>query len=125
VSLPAPGSRAALVILDDDGEEVELDAAEAAALLQVTNGLEPATVSACPDCRSRVIACVALVDLLEAAPPHARSAELVELAEDAPTLHLYVRDEVSACVHPSWRDPGSMEWAEVMADLGDDARGPR
>jgi hypothetical protein len=113
------------VIVDDEGGDVELDAAEAAALLQLTNGLEPATVSACPDCRSRVIACVALVDLLEAAPPHPRSGELMELAEDAPTLHLYVRDEASLCVHPSWRDPGAVEWAEVMADIGEDVRGPR
>ena len=63
-----------------------------ATLLALTGGLEAATVSACPTCRSRILAVVALVDLLDDAPPFARSGALLELADDAPTLHLYVRD---------------------------------
>ncbi len=45
---------AELTFVDDDGERVELDADDAAGLLEITGGLEAATVSACPDCRSRV-----------------------------------------------------------------------
>jgi hypothetical protein len=42
---------------------------------------------------------------------------LVELADDAPTLHVYVRDVGAACAHRSWHDPGREEWADVLADL--------
>ena len=62
-----------LAVMDDDGEEVVFNASEADALFTLTNGLDAATVSACPDCRSRVLACVALVDLLDAAPPIPRA----------------------------------------------------
>lgn len=108
-----------LAVLDDDGEEVLLDRDETGTLLALAAGLEPATVSACPGCRSRVVAAVALVDLLDDAPPVGRSRELVELADDAPTLHLYVRDLETRCDHRRWHDPGSEEWAEVMADLAE------
>ncbi len=110
----------ALLFVDEEGEEVELDAAEAAALLVVTSGLDGATVSACPSCRSRVVAAVALVDLLNAGGPHPRAEELVELAEEAPTLHLYVVDESAGCRHERWRDPLFAEWLEVI-----DSDGPR
>jgi hypothetical protein len=52
---------AALAILDDEGEEVVLDADETAALFVLTDDLDAATVSACPRCRSRIVAVVALV----------------------------------------------------------------
>ena len=39
-----------------------------------TAGLEAATVSACPDCHSRVLAAVALIDLVDASAPHPRCA---------------------------------------------------
>ena len=110
----------ALAFVDDDGEEIVLDDEEATTLLALTAGLDGATVSACPDCRSRVLACVALSDLLEDAPPHPRARDLIELAEEAPTLHLYVQDLVTTCVHAHWRDPGSVEWAEAMDDLADE-----
>ena len=90
--------------------------------IALTDGLEAATVSACPDCRCRVLAAVALADLLADGPPFPRSVELLELADDAPTLHLYVRDLRSACAHEHWLDPGFEEWAEVMADLADTPR---
>ncbi len=83
---------AALRFLDEDGEDVELDVSEAAALMALTNELDSATVSACAQCRSRVLATVALVDLLDAAQPHPRSGDLISLADEAPTLHLYVLD---------------------------------
>ena len=60
---------------------------------------------------------VALADLLDDAPPFARSGELVELADDAPTLHVYVRDLAQRCAHRQWRDPGAEEWADVMIQL--------
>ena len=106
-----------IAILDDDGSDVVLDAEEAAALLTLTDNLDAATVSACPGCRSRIIAVVALVDLLTDAPPVARARELIELADDAPTLHLYVRDLATDCAHRTWRDPGYDEWSEAIADL--------
>jgi len=104
--------------MDEDGNEVELDAAEADCLLALTGGFDAATVSACPDCRCRVLAGVALVDLLAAAPPHPRGTELVDLADDAPTLHLYVVDEGTECEHPRWRDPLAEEWLDVGAAPG-------
>jgi hypothetical protein len=106
-----------LAVLDDDGEEVVLDAVEADALFALTAGLEPATVSACPDCRSRVLACVALVDLLDAAPPHPLASDLIELADDAPTLHLYVQDLAGRCRHRRWLDPGHTEWADALDEI--------
>jgi len=105
-----------LLILDDDGEQVTLDAAEAQTLLSFTGDLERATVSACTTCRSRVIAAVALVDLLESAPPHPRTGDLIDLADEAPTLHLYVVDAATSCSHRTWRDPGFEEWAAVVAE---------
>jgi hypothetical protein len=111
---------AGLQFVDDDGNEVLLDAGEAAALLAVSDGLEPATVSACPDCRSRVVAAVALVDLLDASAPHPRAGDLVDLADDAPTLHVYVVDESIECPHLGWRDPLYAEWREAI-----EAPGPR
>jgi hypothetical protein len=112
----APGP-ADLVVLDADGEQVAFDASEARDLLALTGGLEDATVSACPRCRSRILAVVALTDLLDDAPPFPHSAELLDLADDAPTLHVYVRDLAQPCSHRGWRDPGAEEWADVMGQL--------
>jgi hypothetical protein len=117
--------REVLAFVDDDGEELVLDDEESATLLQVTRNLEPATVSACPTCRSRVVACVALVDLLEGAPPHPRARELIELADDAPTLHLYVQDLDTRCTHATWLDPGYTEWSDALDDLIEQPRGLR
>jgi hypothetical protein len=110
----------ALRFLDEEGEEVELDASEATTLLALTEGLDQATVSACVECRSRVLATVALVDLLDAAQAHPRSGELIELADEAPTLHVYVIDLATECRHARWRDPGFAEWADIVE--GDDPR---
>ena len=108
----------ALRFLDEDGEEVELDAGEADALLAVTGGLDQATVSACAECRSRVLATVALVDVLDQAQAHPRSGDLIELADEAPTLHLYVIDLATRCRHARWRDPGYAEWLDVIEGDG-------
>lgn len=110
-------TRDALSVVDDDGDEVVLDDDEAGTLLALTGGLESATVSACPGCRSRVLACVALADLLRDGPPHTRARDLLELADEAPTLHLYVEDLTTDCTHTRWRDPGHTEWAEALDDL--------
>jgi hypothetical protein len=115
---------AELAFVDDDGERVELDADDATGLLEITGGLEGATVSACPDCRSRVIAVVALVDLLDAAPPRRGANELLALAEDAPTLHLYVVDGGARCDHRAWRDPGHEEWLDAVSPAGPAPRRP-
>jgi|SRR5689334_19776942 hypothetical protein len=103
-----------LAFVDDEGARVEMDADEAASLLALTDGLDAATVSACPDCASRVLAVVALVDLLDDAPPHPRVSDLVDLADEAPTLHLYVVDLAGTCDHRRWRDPGYGEWADAL-----------
>jgi hypothetical protein len=109
-----------LVLMDDDGTEIVLDQGEARELLTVAGGFDAATVSACPDCNSRVLAAVALVDLLDDAPPHPRSGELIEFADEAPTLHVYVVDDAAECEHPRWIDPLYDEWIEVV-----EAEGPR
>ena len=107
-----------LRFLDEDGQEVELDVGEADALVAVTSGLDEATVSACAECRSRVIATVALVDLLDRVQAHPRSGDLIELADEAPTLHLYVIDLATECRHARWRDPGYAEWLDVIEGDG-------
>jgi hypothetical protein len=107
----------AIALADEDGERVGLDAAEAALLLQLTDGFEAATVSACPGCRSRVVAVVAFLDLLDGALAHARARELIELAEAAPTLHLYIDDVAARCEHLEWLDPLYDEWADAFAEL--------
>lgn len=103
-----------LTIVDDEGVAVVFDALEAAALMASTGDLEAATTSACPECRSRVVSVVALADLLGNAPGRARELELLELADDAPTLHLYVVDGASRCSHGRWRDPGHEEWVDAV-----------
>ena len=109
---------AGLVIMDEDGNEVVLDARESECLFLLTSGLDAATISACPDCRCRVLASVALVDLIDAAPPHPRGAELIDLADDAPTLHLYVVDTSSNCEHARWLDPLFDEWLDAGVEPG-------
>jgi hypothetical protein len=106
-----------LAFLDDEGNRVALDAAEALTLLGLTDGLDAVTVSACPSCRSRVVAAVAFVDLLESEPFHPRAARLAELADDAPTLHIYVEDVASECEHDEWLDPGYTEWSEAIGEV--------
>jgi hypothetical protein len=115
----------ALAVIDEDGDQVVLDGAEASALYELTGGLEDATVSACPSCRSRVIACLAFVELLDRSSPHPRGAELIELADEAPSSHCYVQDLDTQCRHPRWLDPGRLEWLEVVSRLGGPPPGPR
>ena len=105
-----------LAVLDDDGQAVGLDVDEVVTLFVISDGLDRATVSACPTCRSRIVAAVALADLLRDAPPFGGSLALLDLADDAPTLHLYVRDLDTTCRHPGWRDPGFEEWSDAMVD---------
>jgi hypothetical protein len=107
----------AIAILDEDGAEVVLDAAEAGSLFALTGDLEDATISACPECRSRVLACLALVDLLDLSAPHPRGEELIELADDAPSSHCYVHDLGSPCRHRRWLDPGRLEWIDVVSRM--------
>jgi hypothetical protein len=45
------------------------------------------------------------------------------LAEEAPTMHLYLEDLATTCRHPGWRDPGHAEWAALVATFTDDLRG--
>jgi hypothetical protein len=111
-----------LVIMDDDGNGVELDRYEAECLFSLANHFEDATVSACPDCKSRVVSSVALVDVIVAAPPHPRSSEIFDLADDAPTLHLYMIDEAADCGHPNWHDPLFDEWLDAVEEPGTHAR---
>lgn len=116
---------AGIAFLDEDGAEIVLDAREAATLFAVTDGLDDATISACPTCRSRVLACLALVDLVDASSPHPRGPELVDFADDAPSSHCYVQDLATSCRHRGWLDPGRMEWADVVERFEGPARGPR
>jgi hypothetical protein len=113
-----------LSIVDDEGHGVDLDATDARSLLALTDGLERATTSACPQCRSRVISVVALSDLLADGAPHARAGEILELADDAPTLHLYVVDGRARCEHRGWRDPGHEEWLDAVVPPSPTRRRP-
>jgi hypothetical protein len=103
-----------IAVRDDEGAAVEFDSWEAGRILALAGNFDAATVSACPDCHSRVVAAVALVDLLDSAAPHPRGRELMDLADDAPTLHLYVIDRDADCRHLRWRDPLFEEWLEVV-----------
>ncbi len=111
---PVQGRSAALRIGDDTGEFVLVEGAEAETLWSLTSGFEAATISACGECRCRVLASVALVDLIDAAPALPEAVALRELADDAPTLHVYVDDPTSQCAHRTWRDPLAEEWADVI-----------
>jgi hypothetical protein len=111
---PPEGS---LAFVDDDGNRVVLDAAESLMLFGLTDGLDAATVSACAMCRSRVLAVVAVLDVIKSGPFHPRAADLTELAEEAPTLHLYVDDLVSECEHDDWLDPGFTEWCDAIDEV--------
>jgi hypothetical protein len=105
-----------LLICDDAGGEVMLDAASADTLMALTESFDGATVSACPQCRARVLAAVAVVDVLDQAPPHPAATVIVNLADDAPTLHLYLIEPDSDCPHRLWHDPGFEEWLEVSGE---------
>lgn len=109
-----PQVEGGLTFLDGELSEVVLDAEEASTFLALIGDLDRVTVSACTGCRSRILAAVALVDLLDAAPPHPRATELVELADEAPTLHVYLVDAGASCTHERWLDPGYDEWAEAV-----------
>lgn len=115
---------AELSFVDDDGQRVALAADEAEDLLALTDRLEAATVSACPDCLSRVLAVVALADLMNAAPSHPQAREIFELADDAPTLHVYLIDGGADCDHRRWRDPGFEEWLGAVSPAGPVSRRP-
>ena len=67
-----------------------------------------------PFAQDYTLATVALVDLLDRAQAHPRSGDLIELADEAPTLHLYVIDLATGCRHTRWRDPGYAEWLDVI-----------
>jgi len=103
-----------VVILDGEAGQVVLAGSEAA-ILRAT--FDAAMVSACPSCRSGILALLAFSEALDDAPPIETMGELRVLVEDAPTLHLYVVDESSSCEHPVWRDPGYEEWADIMDEL--------
>ena len=103
-----------LTFLDGELSEVELDPEEASSFVALVGDLDDVTVSACTGCRSRILAAVALVDLLDAAPPHPRGPDIVALADEAPTLHIYLVDAGSKCDHGGWFDPGYDEWADAV-----------
>jgi hypothetical protein len=109
---------ATLQFLDDDGTALTFDGADADALLALIGDLDAATVSACPDCRARVLAAVALVDVIDRAAPHPRAGELRDLADDAPTLHVFLVDDANGCRHRRWRDPLAEEWRDVVGSQG-------
>src|SRR5262245_65414415 len=88
-------SECSLAFVDDDGNRVVLDAGEAVLLFGLADAFEAATVSACPTCRNRVLAVVAVLDELENCPFHPRAADLTEWEEEAPTTALDVEDRVN------------------------------
>ena len=113
---------AAIAILDGDGGELRLTGDEAVALLDVCDRFEAATVSACRDCAAKVLATVAVVDVVDGAAAHPASMRLVELADEAPTLHLYLVDLATTCQHARWSDPGYEEWCAAAGVRGRNRR---
>lgn len=103
-----------LVVANGDGEAIGLNDREALLYLPI---FDRALVSACPECRSRVVAALALRDALDDAPPLEATDDLRDLVEEAPTLHLYVFDAASSCTHGAWRDPGYDEWADMLDEF--------
>ncbi len=104
-----------LIVFDADGNDVVVAPDQIDELLSPLDNLRGATVSACPDCRSQVVACLALAEVLTAVV-NPLADELSELAEEAPTLHLYIFDAGTKCRHRSWHDPGFEEWTEAVED---------
>ena len=100
----------ALCIIDNDGRRLEINHDDALSLFQLAEGLEAATTSSCTECRSRVIASGALSELLSSFVEHPRVSEIIGFADDASTLHIYVIDVESPCIHRTWRDPGREEF---------------
>jgi hypothetical protein len=108
--------------MDDDGVAVVFVEGDATAFLELLGDLDVATVSACPDCRARVLAAVALSDLINQSAPHPRAGEVRDLAEDAPTLHIFFVEDDAECRHRRWRDPLADEWRDVVGVQGPQAR---
>ncbi len=104
-----------LIVFDDDGNEVVIPAGQVDELLLSLKDLSSVTVSACPACRSRVVACLALIETAFVSS-HPSTCDLVDLAEEAPTLHLYVFDADTTCRHRGWHDPGFEEWSEAVEE---------
>ena len=101
---------------DGDGGTVVVHGREADTLWALTDGFAAAKVSACDLCGSCILAVVAVVDTIDRALPHDASGPIIDLADDAPTLHLYVARSTGSppCAHTAWRDPGFDEWCDVM-----------
>ena len=114
-----------LVVLDDDGEAVGLDADELASLLAVSDGLDRATVSACPQCRSRIVAAVALADLFARRAIVRREPRAARARRRrADTAPLRARPRHARAVIGRGANPGFDEWSDAMSDLVD-RPGPR
>ena len=104
-----------ILFSDGDGGSVVVHGGEANSLWTLTDGFGAARVSACDECGSCILAVVAVVDTIDRSLPHDASAAIVDLADDAPTLHLYVSRSTGPqpCTHNSWRDPGFDEWCDA------------
>ncbi|MFZ4514959.1 MAG: hypothetical protein ACOYN3_01450 [Acidimicrobiia bacterium] len=78
---------------------------------------EAASVSRCPQCRSGVLAALAVLDGLDAAPPLEAVTHIRDLIDEAPTLHIYMVDHGAGCSHRAWRDPGFEEWCDAVESV--------
>ncbi len=106
----------AVVVSDGMGAEVVLGAEDATTLFALVDDFDAATISSCPDCRSRVLAALAVADVIDAAAAHPYSTALLELADDAATSHVYLIDADASCRHARWRDPGAEEWRDAVIE---------
>src|SRR5262249_21259825 len=113
-SHPPDGS---LAVVDDDGNRVVLDAGEAVLLFGLTDGFEAAAVSACPPRRNPGPALGAPLRPLQPRPPTAGPADLTDLAERVPRLHLYGEDLVTDCEHDEGLDRGYTEWCDAIDEV--------
>ena len=114
---PWPAARPSVIVSTPTARRWCSTPPRRATLLALTGGLEAATVSACPQCRSRILAVVALVDLLADAPPFAVPASWSSSPTTRRRCTSTCATSAPRCTHRAWRDPGAEEWSEVMAEL--------
>ena len=108
----------ALAFLDDEGEEVLLDADEAARAPRAHRQSRRRDRLGVPDLSEQDRRGGRAGRRAGGRAATSRAARSSSSSPTTlPTLHLYVRDLTSRCAHDAWRDPGFDEWNEAIDDL--------
>ena len=107
-------------VLDSSAEFITLNSHQANLLYSAMLGDSDPRISSCVECRSAVVATEPLSSVLdELSVMQVEETEiiqeLIELVENAPTVHLYLWEE-NDCAHVLWRDPLASEWSSVTGE---------